>query len=605
MDSRLGTVLAGYRVDELLGRGATSAVYRAEQPWLDRRVALKVLSPELAEDRVARERFLRECRLAASLDHPSIIPIYDAGEAQGEVYIAMRYVEGGDLRHLLEREGPLDPARTLFLLQQVADALDTAHDHGLVHRDIKPGNILVEPGPDGERCYVSDFGLTKRLASETGDTASGGFTGTIDYVAPEQIEGQPPDARADVYSLGCVLFECLTGRVPYPRDNELAVIYAHLQDLPPKVTDLQPDIPPAVDDVLARAMAKRKEDRYPTCRELLEAFRTAVGSPADQGQAAGVAGAKPKAGPPKRRRRARWVVGIAAVAAGVVLLVVLLSGGSGGPVGLETADILVLRIDGGTTVDLTNDPGSDQSPAWSPDGTRIAFSSNRSGNSDIYVMNTDGSGLVRLTHHTSDQSSPVWTPDGSRIVFVSEQTGNRDIFSMDPDGTNPVQLTSDLSTDTWPSVSPDGQTIAFVSQRDGNYEIYVMGIDGGNQTRVTFDPGDDFNPAWSPDGTQIAFDSLRSGNSDIYVMNADGSDVVRLTSDPGREANPSWSPDGLTIVFSRGPRGRADLYAMAPDGTHLRPITSADLGDHNPSWSPDGTELAFVRGGRAVTEGEP
>jgi serine/threonine-protein kinase len=207
MVPRIGTEFAGYRIVGLLGRGGMSVVYRAENPRLGMTVALKILAPELADDEAFRERFVSESRLAAALNHPNIITIYDAGEADGSLYLAMRYV-GGDLRQALEAEGPLEPGRALSILEQIAGALDAAHAEGLIHRDVKPANILLDGGGDrAEIAYLADFGLTKRAGSQSGHTAPGEFLGTIDYMAPEQIEQRQIDGRADLYSLGCVAYQ--------------------------------------------------------------------------------------------------------------------------------------------------------------------------------------------------------------------------------------------------------------------------------------------------------------------------------------------------------------------------------------------------------------
>src|SRR5712671_6801333 len=203
-----GSELAGYRIESLLGRGGMGVVYRARDLALDRNVALKLLAPELAQDMRFRERFLRESRLAASLDHPAIVPIYDAGEVAGRLYIAMRLVEGTDLKRLLAEQGALEPAAALALLEQVADALDAAHERGLVHRDVKPSNVLVD---SRGHCYLADFGLSRRLADLPSPGGPGRSLGTVDYVAPEQIRGEQLDGRADLYSLGCLLYECLSG----------------------------------------------------------------------------------------------------------------------------------------------------------------------------------------------------------------------------------------------------------------------------------------------------------------------------------------------------------------------------------------------------------
>jgi WD40 repeat protein/tRNA A-37 threonylcarbamoyl transferase component Bud32 len=272
-DARVGTELAGYRIESLLGWGGMSVVYLAEDLRLKRRVALKLLATGLAEDDSFRDRFLRESELAASIDHPNIVPIYEAGATDDLLFIAMRYVDGRDLRERLE-QGRLDPADAIGIAAQVGSALDAAHARGLVHRDVKPSNVLLDAGarPDGsDHVYLADFGITKRISDEAGVGDDGNFLGTIDYVAPEQIAGEEIDGRADVYSLGCVLYECVVGRPPFRRDSDLAVVFAHLEAEAPPPSAERPELPAELDAVIARALAKDPEERYPTCRELAQA----------------------------------------------------------------------------------------------------------------------------------------------------------------------------------------------------------------------------------------------------------------------------------------------------------------------------------------------
>jgi serine/threonine protein kinase len=283
-----GTEIAGYRIESLIGRGGMAVVYRAEDMRLGRKVALKLLTPQLADSDQFRQRFMRESRLAASLDHPNIVPIYEAGEADGQLFIAMRYVIGSDLKGvLLDEGGRLPVDRTLGMFLQIGDALDTAHRAGLVHRDVKPGNILVAARHDrsrsgqGDHVYLTDFGLTKRTSGLTGGlTGTGHFLGTVDYVAPEQIQGRPVGAATDIYALGCVLYECLTGHLPFHRDDDAALLWAHLVEAPPPVTGIRPEVPAGVDGVVSRAMAKDPDDRYDTCEELLRDLELALGMPA-------------------------------------------------------------------------------------------------------------------------------------------------------------------------------------------------------------------------------------------------------------------------------------------------------------------------------------
>jgi streptogramin lyase len=319
-ESRIGIELAGYRIEAVVGRGGMGVVYRARDLALDRDVALKLLAPELAADRSFRERFLRESRLAASLEHPNVVPVHDAGEIDGQLYLAMRLVDGIDLKKLLV-DGPLEPARAVRIAEQTAAALDAAHARGLVHRDVKPSNVLLD---QDEHAYLADFGLTRTLGEAAAPLDAVRSLGTSDYVAPEQIRGDQVDGRADQYSLACVLHESLTGTPPFHRGTEVATLYAHLEEAPPA--------PPGLDDVMGRGLAKDSAERYPSCTDLVAAARSALGL---------------------EPRRTRWTyalaaAGLALLAAG--LLAYFLSrgqGGTGAP-GVPVGDGQVVRIDAST-----------------------------------------------------------------------------------------------------------------------------------------------------------------------------------------------------------------------------------------------------------------
>ncbi len=274
-----GRQIAGYRVERMIGHGGMAVVYCAKDLRLDRTVALKLIAPERARDDTFRRRFTHESRVAARIDHPHIVPIFEAGETEGILYIAMRYVPGLDLRGMLDRDGPLPLATALRIAAQVASALDAAHDHDLVHRDVKPGNILIAAGTDSdhpEHVYLTDFGLTKKSLSLSGFTTAGEFVGTLDYMAPEQITGRPVDGRCDLYSLACVVYETLAGGPPFRREEDIALLWAHQYDPPPTLTDTRPDIPSAANAVLEKALAKTPEDRYSTCQEFITALRRAT-----------------------------------------------------------------------------------------------------------------------------------------------------------------------------------------------------------------------------------------------------------------------------------------------------------------------------------------
>ena len=275
----VGSRVACYRLEEPLGRGGMAVVYRAYDTRLERRVALKILAPELARDESFRKRFIRESRAAAAVDHPNIIPIFEAGEADGVLFIAMRFVGGRDVRTLIGEHGKLPVARSCDIVAQVASALDAAHAHGLVHRDVKPANMLRDAAAgsgNADHVYLADFGLSKHSLSSSGLTSQGEFLGTLDYVAPEQIEGRVLDGRADQYALACSAFEMLTGTPPFQHDETLATMWAQLSAAPPALTSRRPDLPAAVDEVMAKALAKAADDRYGTCLDFTAALRRAM-----------------------------------------------------------------------------------------------------------------------------------------------------------------------------------------------------------------------------------------------------------------------------------------------------------------------------------------
>ena len=275
-DIRTGSVLAGFRIDSLIGEGAMGTVYLAEDTRRGGRVALKVLVRELADDERFRRRFLRESKLAASLDHPNVVPVLDAGEEDGVLFLAMAYVEGSDLREVLRHEGSLDPERALSLVAQVAGALDAAHALGLVHRDVKPGNILITGTPTGEHAYVCDFGLARHVSSASSLTTDRGLVGTIDYIPPEQIEGGDIDGRADVYSLGVILFRCLSGNVPFESESLVDMLRLVTTAPRPSLQAARPDLPKSVDAWAAKALAVDRAQRFESVRSLWKGLLQAL-----------------------------------------------------------------------------------------------------------------------------------------------------------------------------------------------------------------------------------------------------------------------------------------------------------------------------------------
>jgi DNA-binding beta-propeller fold protein YncE len=343
-----GAVVAGYRIESVVGRGGMGVVYRARELGLERVVALKVIAPELLEDPRIRERFLNEARTAASIEHPNVIPVHAAGESDGVAYLAMRFIDGDDVRTLVRRNGALAPSRAADVIAQAGAGLDAIHRAGYVHRDVKPANVLIDR--DGH-VYVTDFGLAKQALTTHGATRTGQWVGTIDYVAPEQIRGGPVDARADVYALGGVLFYLLTGNVPFEREGDEAKLWAQLSEPPPVPSRVRAGLPKELDAVVARAMAKAPDGRHPSAGDLGRAARAAAAGTAPTHAermvargAAAPGGAPPEPGlaedstvtsnrpaiaapPPRRRRRAIWLTaGAAALAAAAAAVLALTTG---------------------------------------------------------------------------------------------------------------------------------------------------------------------------------------------------------------------------------------------------------------------------------------
>jgi streptogramin lyase len=343
-ENRVGTKLGEYHLESVLGRGGMSIVYRADDLRLRRKVALKLLAPELGEDDKFRERFLRESQLAASLDHPNVVPIYEAGELEGLLYIAMRYVPGTDLRDLLRRDGSLEPECALAIVSQVAAALDAAHERGLVHRDVKPSNVLVTGRARHEHCYLADFGLSTSASDRSAVADPHQVIGTIDYIAPEQIRDEEIDGRADVYSLSCLLYECLTGDVPFRHSSDVAVIYAHLEEAVPPASERKGGLPVAIDDVLRAGMAKDSEERWQSCGALVAAARSALGAAAVPAPARRSRGL--------RRSRLSVATAIAGACALAAALSILLLTGGGTAIASDATLVRIDPADGGAAGSL-------------------------------------------------------------------------------------------------------------------------------------------------------------------------------------------------------------------------------------------------------------
>ena len=594
----LKTALADrYRLERELGQGGMATVYLAEDLKHHRKVAVKVLRPELSAA-LGPERFLREIETTASLRHPHILPLYDSGavgqrgsgaEGQSFLYYVMPFVEGESLRDRLNREKQLPLEDALRITREVADALSFAHSRGIVHRDIKPENILLESG----HAVVADFGIARAVSEAGADrlTATGMSVGTPLYMSPEQAAGESDlDGRSDLYSLACVLYEMLAGQPPFTGATAANVVHQHLTAEARPISQLRPAVPPAIADVLTRALAKNPADRFSPAAHFAAALTTSAGAPI-----------------PGRRGPSRAAVGIGAAGVLVALAGILLV--------RRSADSPGVTI--GRTTQVTRDAGLEVDPALSPDGTAIAYAAGPANAMQIYVRQVNGGRPVALTSDTTDNFRwPRWSPDGSQIAYQS----NDGIYVVPALGGPPRRLTrvdpaslgpapgwgSPITGFDW---SPDGARIAWTNGFTDSV-IRVVALAGGEPIPLKA-PYGAFSPAWSPDGRSIAlavgnpafiFGTGYFGNvgaTALWSVPLDGSGATRLTGDSNLNVSPQFSPDGRDLFWVSDRDGSRDVYrqrlrdGITPVGTPRRLTTGADA--QGVSVSRDGARMAYSR----------
>jgi hypothetical protein len=655
LNNLIGQTLGKYQIVEQVGKGGMATVFKAFQPGLDRYVAVKVLPAYYAHEEGFEERFTREAKAIARLDDPNILPVYDFGQDDGLSYIVMKYVSGGTLKDRLGR--PLASKEALAILKQIAGALDHAHDVGILHRDVKPGNILID---EKGWVYLSDFGLAKMVEGSVQLTGTGTGVGTPAYMSPEQGQGLSVDERTDVYSLGVILYEMLTGRVPYEAETPMAVVVKHISSPLPLPRSVNPNIPESVERVILKALAKDPDDRFSRAGDLVIALETAIAGTEEEhtlakpvpamaaAPALGVPPVGPAVPPPPpppsppsqpvsapKEGGGFPLLAIAGVAGalvflGVVLVVALLvvlgrggdSGGGaddggGGPVTTLTA---VSSPPAVAELDPTDTPTSipptvagEETPQPTATSTETATSvpsvppaatPTPPATSTLVPTDTPSPTSTPVPTDTplppTSAPTPVQLP--GRLVFHrnpgSHELSDNEIYVYDIQSGYTTRLSNNASNDWIPRWSPDGKRIAFTSNRENdnpqNYDVWVMNADGSYPQRYIATSAWDEYSAWSPlDNGEIAIATTADNNSEIHV--GTGSSLRRLTYNAIRDEWPTWSPDGKRIAHSNYQFDKGDIYVtnVATGATEWLYGTEGD--DNQPAWSPDGGWIVFVQ----------
>ncbi len=591
----IGRVIAHYRILGPLGGGGMGVVYQAQDLSLERVVALKFLPPELTRDEDSKTRFLQEARAASALDHPNICTIHEVGETdEGQLYLAMACYDGETLKQRLQR-GPLPIDEALETAQQVARGLVKAHRHGIVHRDIKPANLMITTD---EIVKILDFGIAK-LAGAAGLTRIGSSLGTPGYMSPEQARGEEVDPRTDVWSLGAVLYEMVTGRRPFRGDHDQAVLYALFNLEPEPVAQLRPDAPPELVRIIGRMLAKEPDRRYLTATEALADLRALYGPVTGTGTRTGMTGALtgttsvPALQPPAPRRR--W--SRAALAAGVLL------GASLAAFLWWRAAAAVRAPSNPSFVPLTDLEGKESYPSLSPDGNSFVFAKAIGGRSHIFSQRVHGANPRDLSSDPkSDDTQPAFSPDGEHIAFRSDRDGGG-IFIMGATGESPRRLTSFGFNPAW---SPDGSEIAFATEGAADPTVrhdvsQLWRVRVTNEDRQLIWKGDGMQPSWSPNGHRIAFWALDTGSRrSVWTLPAAGGPPVRVTNDNHLNWNPVWSRDGRHLYFASDRGGPMSFWRVPIDeeSGHVlgqpEPVTTPASWSGFLSFSRDGLRFAFA-----------
>ena len=606
-----GRTVGPYEILGALGAGGMGEVYRARDTRLDRDVAIKVLPRHLASDPEALERFEREAKAVAALSHPNILAIHDFGTYDGTPFAVTELLEGETLRDRLSA-GALPQKKALQFARDIARGLAAAHDKHIVHRDLKPENVFIGPGG---QVKILDFGLAKTVlpAARQDDSARtsmgsgasdaptelrtdpGMVMGTVGYMSPEQVKGHPADPRSDIFSLGCVLFEMVTGLRPFQRETVAETMTAILREDPPEVSGDGRTVSPAVEELIRHCLEKRPDERFQSARDLAFAVQALSGTQTTSGRSAVTASVDSPAHP--RRLLPLAVAAVLIAAAFVAGRFLPVSGGSSAPA--------LVSFD-----QVTDSPGVETTPTLSPDGRSIVYAVESGGSSDLYLLRVGGRNPVLLTPNVPERDGwPAFSPDGDRVAFRSERNGGG-IFVMRATGESVTRL-SDFGFN--PSWSPDGRELV-VSLGSFNYPtdrgsstLGLAAIDVSSGARREISKTDDaMQPSWSPHGHRIAYWGLRgdSGQRDVWTIAADGSEIESggrtVTDDAALDWNPVWSPDGRFLYFSSNRGGTMNLWRIPIDETtgdvqgEPEPLTTPSLWSGGFSFSRDGTKMAYA-----------
>ncbi|MEI4277222.1 protein kinase domain-containing protein [Klenkia terrae] len=654
-----GDTFAGYTVVRELGTGGMGAVYLVQHPRLPRTDALKVLRRELCSDPAFTRRFLREAELVAGLSHRNVVPVLDRGEVDGQLWLTMAFVDGQDVEGALAAAGGrLPPERAVHVVTEVAAALDAAHRQGLVHRDVKPANILLRPGDDDEpeQVFLTDFGIAKPLeAGSTRLTRTGMVIATFDYASPEQVESRDLGPPSDVYSLGCVLYRLLSGSVPFPGDTLYAALHGHVSLPPPRPSATVPASPPALDQVVARAMAKDPGDRYPTCRALAAAARAALAprpaprpaparpapapvtvvqrtvpqpAPATDRWTAVGPSTPQRTGPPGASRpgvghrppspapggpapapgrgRRRWAAAVAVTVSvvGVTTAITVVlnrgdddAGAGAAPTagGASTTAGPVATTAGPAELALAALPRSAQ-PL--PDDV-VVVGQVVDGRAVLVEVDATTGESVQITSGTDDAVSPLVSPDRRSVAFASVPAGGVASLVVMPVGGGPVapllpSLPDGCTDPGRPAWNPSDATVLALPCTDpsGAAAVVVVTLDGAVQR--TLDVGPWFGDlAFSPDGAQLVFWAAAAAGIDGGPLSVVPVDGSAPAEQltDGSDADPDWSEQGIAFRRSNADGSRS-ICVLGDDDGQPECLTTGSF-DQDPSWSPDGGRLAF------------